>query len=184
MDRESGPAVTGLRIAALSERHPNRFRLAVDDQISERIREDLGLVALRRLRLSGDIRRSAGRSWTLEAGLGATVVQPCVVTLEPVTTRIDLPVLRRYSPDAGTPPDGAETEISAEDDSEPLPAEIDLVALAAEALALALPDYPRAEGAELGQSDFAGPGIRPMTDADAHPFAALAQLRKPPGQAE
>lgn len=177
MDRESGPLVTSLPITALSERHPNRFRLAVDDQISERIREDLGLVALRRLRLTGAIRRGAGQDWLLEAELGATVVQACVVSLEPVTTRIDLPVQRCYSPAAETAPADAETEIPADDASEPLPAGIDLVALATEALALALPDYPRADGAELAQSRFAAPGVAPMSDAEAHPFAALARLR-------
>ncbi len=80
------------------------------------------------------------RDWRLEAKLGATVVQPCVVTAEPVTTRIDDPVTRRYL--AQMPePQGDEVEMPEDDSAEPLPDVLDLSAVMAEALALALPLY-------------------------------------------
>jgi uncharacterized metal-binding protein YceD (DUF177 family) len=64
-----------------------------------------------------------------------------------------------------------------EDDStEPLPEIIDLTEVLREALALALPLYPRAPGAELGEAVFAAPGAAPIRDADLRPFAALASL--------
>ena len=44
----------------------------------------------------------------LEADLGATVVQSCVVTLDPVTTRVEETALRRYTPDI----EAAEAEAS------------------------------------------------------------------------
>ena len=47
----------------------------------------------------------------------------------------------------------------------------------AEALALALPDYPRAPDATLENAQVTEPGIAPMSDEDARPFAALAGLR-------
>jgi hypothetical protein len=47
----------------------------------------------------------------------------------------------------------------------------------AEALALALPDYPRAPDAELEAGQFAAPGVAPMTDDEAKPLAGLAALR-------
>ena len=47
----------------------------------------------------------------------------------------------------------------------------------AEALALALPDFPRAEGVELGPAVFTEPGATPMTDEAAKPLAGLADLR-------
>ena len=53
--------------------------------------EELGLLDLRKLRLSGRITPDGDSGWRLDATLGATVVQPCVVTLQPVTTRIDEP---------------------------------------------------------------------------------------------
>ena len=58
---------------------------------------------------------------------------------------------------------------------------IDLAEVAAEALALALPLYPRAPGAELGTLVAAPDGVAPLSDADLKPFAGLAALaRKTP----
>ena len=54
-----------------------------------------------------------------------------------------------------------------------LPARLDLGAVMIEALALALPDYPRAPDAELEAGQFAAPGIAPMTDEEARPRRAL-----------
>ena len=45
-------------------------------------------------------------------------------------------------------------------------------------LVLALPDYPRAEGVELGERVFSEEGVKPMKDADAKPFAGLAALKE------
>ncbi len=66
----------------------------------------------------------------------------------------------------------------ADETREPLPAAIDLMAVAAEALALALPPYPRAPGAVLGDARFAEDGATPLSDEDARPFAGLAALRE------
>jgi uncharacterized metal-binding protein YceD (DUF177 family) len=104
------------------------------------------------------------------------VVQPCVVTAEPVTTRLDETVERRYLADLEEPT-GEEAEMPEDDTLEPVPVVLDLSAVLAEALALALPIYPRAPGAALDEAVFAAPGIAPMTDQDAKPLAALAALR-------
>lgn len=138
---------------------------------------EFDLIDLRKVRLSGELRPEGRRDWRLVAELGATAVQPCSVTLAPVTTRLDVPVLRSYRADYA-PPTEAEAEMPEDDSEEPLPAVLDLMAVLAEALALALPEFPRAEGAELGAADFAEPGVAPMRDEDAKPFAGLAELKK------
>ena len=46
-----------------------------------------------------------------------------------------------------------------------------------EALVLALPDWPRAEGVEPVDLTVTEPGVTPMTDDDAKPFAGLKSLR-------
>ena len=46
-----------------------------------------------------------------------------------------------------------------------------------EALALALPLYPRAAGAALGQTVYTEKGVTPLTDEAARPFAGLGALR-------
>jgi len=156
-------------------RAPAAFELDPGPDARAALAERLGIPAVRKLRFSGRLVPEARRDWRLEADLGATVVQSCVVTLAPVSTRIDEPVERRYL--AEIPELPASDELEMPDDSvEPLPAALDLGAVMAEALALALPPWPRARGAELADGTFAGPGTRPMTDEDARPFAGLAGL--------
>ena len=142
----------------------------------------LGAQAVRKLRFAGRLTPAAKGGWRLEAALGATVVQTCVVSLEPVTTRIDETVRRALLPSGAA---AAEVVVSPEDDDEiePLRDRIDLGRIATEALALTLPAYPRKAGATLAgvdglADDPAGDPAAADDDDDApRPFAALAALR-------
>jgi len=170
---------TPLRVNDLSANRPNSFDLRPEAGARAAIAEALNISGLRKLRFEGAIRADTGQDWRLEATLGATVVQPCVVTLEPVTTRLDLAISRRFMV---TPPEPELSEegeaLMPEDDTiEPLGPVIDPAAVMIEALALNLPLYPRASGADLGDAVFAEPGVTPMHDEDARPFAGLAGLR-------
>jgi uncharacterized metal-binding protein YceD (DUF177 family) len=137
----------------------------------------LGLRGLRKVRLEGRMVPEGAADWRLEATLGATVVQDCRVTLAPVTTRIAEPVVVRYRADPPGPGEG-EVEMPEDETVEPLPDRIDLAEVLETALALALPPFPRAEGADLGEAAFGPPGVEPLRDADVAPFAALAELKK------
>ena len=110
-----------IRVADLSARRPVSFDLAPDAADMARITADLGLLGLRKLRLRGSLTAEGRADWLLRADLGATVIQPCVVTLDPVQTRIDEPVTRRFSPDAAleTPEPGVEIEIPEDDTAWP-----------------------------------------------------------------
>lgn len=165
-----------LRLDAVSARRDTPFELTPDSEERAGIVAALDLDALRKMRFAGVLRPVGRDDWVLEATLGATVVQPCAVTLAPVTTRIDVPVTRRYLAETGPEPEG-EVEMPEDVEAEPRPATLDLWEVATEALALALPDFPRAEGAELGESVHAPPGETPLRDADLKPFAGLAALK-------
>jgi len=138
----------------------------------------MGAQAVRKLRFAGRLAPAAGEAWRLEATLGATVVQTCVVTLEPVTTRIDAPVRRTFAPH-GAPTD-VDVTLDEDDEIEPLGDRIDLGLVATEALALALPAYPRRDGARLEDAIAGGAASPP--DAEVEPFAALASLRAKMGE--
>ena len=168
--------VTSLRVADLPQNAPTPFDLRPDTAELKKLAQELDLSGLRKLSFVGDIRAQGKRDWALTGKLGATVIQPCVVTLEPVTTRIDVPVNRVFLAD-WSDPDEEEFEIPEDDETEPLGAEIDPARVMVEALSLALPQYPRKDGAELGQSGFTEPGKQAMTDEEVKPFAGLAQLR-------
>jgi len=167
-----------LRLGRMSGRAPAPVHLIPDAGQCAAIVARLGLSALRKLSFEGEVIPEGRADWRLEARLGATVVQPCVVTLAPVTTRIDTPVTRLYRSDMPDLPEGDEIEMPEDDTEEPLPEVLDLAAVMEEALALALPLYPRVEGAELGEAIHAAPGVAPMRDEDAKPFAGLADLWK------
>ncbi|MDG3040356.1 YceD family protein [Roseicyclus marinus] len=167
---------TILTLARLPRGSARSFEITPDAAGRARLADELNLSALRKLRFAGSLLPEGARDWRLEATLGATVVQPCVVTAEPVTTRIDDAVLRRYLADMDEPT-GDEVEMPEDDTAEPLPATLDLGQIMAEALALALPLYPRAEGAALDAAVFAPPGVAPLTDEVAKPLAGLAALR-------
>ena len=164
-----------LRIRELRRRGPTPFTVEPDRGALAALAAELGIPAVRALRLQGRVEPSGREDWRLVGRLVAEVVQECVVTLEPVVTRIDEPVERLYLARMDEPSEG-EVEMP-DDDREPLPAAIDPAAVAAEALALALPPYPRARDAELGEAVFAADGVTPMRAEDAKPFAGLAALR-------
>jgi len=175
MPDATGPFLT----ARLMRDRTHPFVLAPDAQARAAMAADLGVTGLRKLRFAGALHPLEGGGWELRADLGATVVQPCRVTLEPVVTRIDEPVRRRYLPDWRDPGLEAapEAELEAPDDpdTEALGPRIDPAAVMAEALALAIPPFPRAPGA-----DAAGPAaaLPPDGDAPTHrPFAGLGALR-------
>ena len=165
-----------VRVSDLARGKTRSVEIVPDAAALSRIATDLGLLELRNLRLEGRLTPLDRRDWRFEGQLGATVVQPCVVTLAPVVTRIEEPVTRSFIAD-WQPPEGDEVELPEDVDTEALGAEIDLGAMMSEALALALPAWPRAEGADLDGAVFTEPGRAPMTDDDARPFAGLASLR-------
>ncbi|MGC9420110.1 MAG: YceD family protein, partial [Rhodovulum sp.] len=151
--------------------------LVPDGAARDAIAARLGLIALKKLRFEGEFAPEGRCDWRLTGRLGATVVQPCVVTLAPVTTRIDIDVLRSYREEMPPPPAGHEVEMPEDDTEEPLPEVLNLMDVIEEALALALPLYPRAEGAEIAEAIYGPPGAAPMCDEDTRPFAVLARLK-------
>ena len=171
------PADPWSRIVRLRDaaRTSESFDLRPEPEVRAALAERLGISSVRKLRFTGRLEPQGRRDWRLEAELGATVVQPCGVTLAPVTTRIDEPVVRRYMADAPESPEEGEVEMP-DETVEPLPASVDLGAVMTEALALALPPYPRADDAASGDAVFAGPGTTPMTDEEARPFAQLRRM--------
>lgn len=160
---------TRLRTAHLSSRQANVFSLTPNAEARARIAGELGLLKLPRLSFTGSIIADLNDTWTLKAKLTAQVVQPSVVTLEPVSADIGEDVRRVFSPHLSTP-EGEEAEMP-DDEVEPLGQYIDLEALMTEELSLALPLYPRLPGEKL--EDAPAPQDE---DETRRPFAGLADL--------
>lgn len=172
------------RSAAVSGRKIIRFTFAPDTAARTAMAQVLGLLDLPEFVLKGELQPMGRIDVALRADLSALVVQPCSVTLAPVTSRLKDRVERNYRHDFEDPK-ADEVEMLG-DDAEALPEVIDVAAVAIEALALALPLYPRAKGVDLGAVVATPPGAQPLTDAALKPFAGLAGLAglmKKPGPA-
>jgi uncharacterized metal-binding protein YceD (DUF177 family) len=109
--------------------------------------------------------------------LVADIVQPSVVTFEPVSQHIDEQIDRVFLPEAHAhkPTPGSEVFIDLEDDDFPDHIdgpEVDLSALLIETLALAIDPYPRLPGENLNSL-----GID-LGNELSGPFAALKKLKK------
>jgi uncharacterized metal-binding protein YceD (DUF177 family) len=110
--------------------------------------------------------------------LTAAIVQPSVVTLEPVRQEIEEPVDRVFLPAGGKPHAPTNSEIFVDIEGEDLPdhfegPEADLSGLIIETLALAIDPYPRAEGESIDTLGL------PEADVEESPFASLKSLKKP-----
>ena len=149
------------------------FDIAPDPREAEALARLLDARSVRKMRFAGRLTPLADGGWRLAGALGATVVQSCVVTLDPVTTRIDQPVRRTFLPESA--PSGAEILVDPEEDDEiePLTDRIDLGLVAVEALALALPRL----SAQARRRPRGARRTRHRRTATPKPFAALAALR-------
>lgn len=138
-----------------------------------------GLRGVRELTAVFDLTKS-GSKVHVSGHVHGRVGQTCVVSLEPMETVIDEPIDVDFAlpADGLVDAQGAEPRHKADDEApEPLTGNtIDLGAIAAEFLVLAIDPYPRKEGAE-----FAPPAV----EKEGHyPFAALAALKKEPGNSK
>lgn len=111
--------------------------------------------------------------------LVAAVVQPSVVTLEPVQQLIEEPVDRVFLPGGGKPSagkSGTEVFVDLEDEEPPdhfEGLEADMSDLIIETLALAIDPYPRAPNESVADL-----GLSLDEDAEPSPFARLKSLQK------
>lgn len=151
--------------------------LAADEATRAAVAALAGVRALPRFTASFDV-VPLGDGLKVTGEVAATVDQTCVVTLEPMTSELREPIdLVFVAPGAGAPPDETAADIDpAADETEFLVDGVaDLGAVATEFLLLAIDPYPRKPDAvfEAPKGD----------DPAAHPFAALAALKKGPGEA-
>lgn len=152
-----------------------RVEFAADEHTREAIARLAGLVKLPRLEASFDLSRQGRDGLRAVGKVAASVVQECVVTLEPLESEVEEDVDLAFRPAAPALPEKPNTasyqSIDAEDPPEVMQdGTVDLGAVATEFLLLGIDPYPRKEGVSFDA---------PATDdPTGHPFAALAALKK------
>ena len=166
-----------LRLIDLDQGRETAFSVQPTAPELKTIEAELDILSLSKLRFDGVLVPIGGKDWQLTGALGASVVQACVATLDPVKTRIDRTIVRRYRADFEEQ-EADDVEMLEDETIEALPRAIDLFAVMCEGLALHLPDYPRAPDAEPVKLSVSEPGAEVLTDDEVKPFAGLAKLRK------
>jgi hypothetical protein len=146
--------------------------IVADNATRQAIAQAAGIAALPRLEAGFDLTRLGSDGLHLVGRVSATVVQNCVVTLEPIESEIDEAVDLMFTPQPAPQTDAAALQSAdAGDPPETLrDGAADLGAVATEFLLLGIDPYPRKPGAV-----FDAP---PAGDPSSHPFAALAALKK------
>jgi uncharacterized metal-binding protein YceD (DUF177 family) len=150
--------------------------LVADAQARAAVAKLAGLAGLPRLEASFDVTRRGRSGLHVVGRVSATVLQTCVVTLEPLENDVEEDIDIAFVPAAASSLDEhvGEVEVPLEDAPEPLVGgAIDLGAIATEFLVLGLDSYPRMPDAVLE--------LPPSDEESAHPFAALAELKKGQG---
>ena len=170
--KSPGPAWSfPIAVAAIPDTG-RRVDIVADQGAREVIAKAANLAALPRLEAGFDLTRHGAEGLRLVGRVQATVVQNCVVTLEPIESEIDEAVDLVFLPVASAAADTAALQtVDAEEPPETLKdGVLDLGAVATEFLLLGIDPYPRKPGAV-----FDAP---PAGDPSSHPFAALAALKK------
>lgn len=144
---------------------------SLDDVQRAQLAARLGLQSLQRLDVAAQVRRRDDGTVIARGTIRATVVQSCVVTLDPVEAAIEEPFEVCYVPAGNGEGPEREIEIGADDDDIETfdGSTIDLGRTAVEYLALAIDPYPRRQGAEFSPET--------SENGDSSPFAVLAKLR-------
>lgn len=156
------------------------LRLSVDTQSREALAAQLGLTSIERLDVVLHAEKFRG-GVRVTGRIEAEVVQPSVVSLEPVGQSISESVDRVFLPGGEKPyagPAGAEVFVDLEGEDVPdhfEGPEADLSDLIVETVSLAIDPYPKAEGEHLEDM-----GLTDDTGGSESPFAALGKLKKDP----
>lgn len=149
--------------------------ITVEREAREAIAAQLEVTAVDRLQVKLHAVRFRG-GIRVTGQLRALVVQPSVVSLEPVTEEIEEPIDRVFLPGGEKPYAGkADAEVFVDLQGDDVPDhfegnEADLSDLIVETLALAIDPYPRLEGESVG---IAGD----EDDEEDSPFAGLKALK-------
>jgi hypothetical protein len=148
-----------------------RYNITADERTRATVCRLAQLDDLPRLEASFDVLRRGRSAVHVVGRVSATVRQNCIVTLEPVVNEVEESIDVVYSSEAaGADRQVVDIDFTGDDPPEPLAGGVlDLGKLATEFLMLGIDPYPRKPGAVFEP---------PRTSGEAHPFAALAALKK------
>jgi uncharacterized metal-binding protein YceD (DUF177 family) len=158
-----------------------RIALAADTHIREAIATVAGVQAVARLEAEFDLTRYGRDGVHVTGSVTATVEHRCVLTLEPMESKIEEAIDLVFVPPSALPSEAGSAEVrtSSEEPPETLrDGVVDLGAVASEFLILGIDPYPCKPGAVFHAPQAKEPATQAKENVADHPFAALAALNK------
>lgn len=157
-----------------------RARIEANEEERAKLAKRYGILSLDSLTAKLELKPWRKRGVAVSGHFTAEVTQACVVTLEPLSARLEEDFKDYFLPEADMGRLAAEAEITVEiEGADPDPLEgdqIDLGELVAEHVSLAIDPYPRKEGVEFSPP----PGVESQdspAEPKENPFAVLEKLR-------
>jgi len=161
--------VTALKIG------PSRQSIETTEEERRRLADRFGLLALTTLSASLQLtRKGQGQSIriTVTGQIKASIMQSCVVTLDPVSTDINTPFSILFDSEAEEDKIDCDPEPDSNTIVEPIVGDIiDLGEMLAQVLAVEIDPFPRRE--EVSKIDYSAS----TPDRDHNPFAILQKLK-------
>ncbi|MEQ8283248.1 MAG: DUF177 domain-containing protein [Parvibaculum sp.] len=158
------------------------IEFSADAETCTALARRLGILELQGLRGTAKVRPFRKHGLTADCRFKATVIQACVVTLDPVTQQVDERFTRRWLPEHPNEPDAGiearEVLIEAESEDAPEPmagGAVDIGEAVAEELALAIDPYPRVPGVAY---DLPPEAAEDAAEERPNPFTVLEKLKK------
>lgn len=149
--------------------------LAADEEMRKRIAGQFDLLELKSLTARIHYKRLDTGTVQISGEYKATVVQSCVVTLDPVESDLGSPFQRLYALDKEAE-ELNEIEFDPDEDDPPeflAEPRINLGDVVIEQLGLDIPPFPRSEGADISELEYSADESEERT---ANPFAILKSL--------
>lgn len=176
-DLQPPPLTRKVKIGTLEPGAEHTIEIGENER--KAIMELLDLLDLEELKFTYRLRLGSGKRVHVTGRLQADVVQTCVVSLDPVPARIDVPVEAEFWPSEKIEAlqERAEDPGQAGEIDWPEPIEgdaIDLGRLVYETLATALDPYPKKAGIEFAWKDTSETAETPKNN----PFDVLKNLKK------
>ena len=159
---------TRIEVETLPVKGPYRGTLVMTAAELTALADRFGFTAVASLDVRLEIARVGPDAWDVKGRLLAEIVQPCIVTGDPVPETVDFAIEERYVRAA----DEDDEIVVGLEDSEPLvDGCIELGEMVAQSLALAANAWPRTADAP---DEFKAGNVE-----EAHPFASLGSLKLP-----
>lgn len=171
--KSPNPLICVISLPALCRTQTHKFQHNCSASELTEIQKILKLEKLIQFSFKGQLIKPKKNNYELYASLKAIIIQNCVITCKPVKTIVNDQMSRYYLEESI---ENQREDISSSDSSkdiELIRKELNIGAVAIEALSLRIPDYPRKRNVQFEGVTITSMGLKPIDKTLTNPFLVL-----------